>query len=144
MNRGQGYVSFQIIILFGYMPWLGLQNHMATLFLVLWRISILFSIVAAPIYIPANRVRGFPFLHTLLGFIQFSSVTQSCPTLCDPMDCSTPGFPVHHQLLELAQTHVRRVGDAIQPYSSFASSASHPQCLLFAYILMIAILTDVG
>ena len=44
-----------------------------------------------------------------------SSVAQSCPTLCDPMDCSTPGFPVHHQLLELAQTHVRRVGDAIQP-----------------------------
>ena len=38
--------------------------------------------------------------------IQFSSVTQSCPTLCDPMDCSTPGLPVHHQLLELAQTHV--------------------------------------
>ena len=44
-----------------------------------------------------------------------SSVAQSCPTLCDPMDCSTPGFPVHDQLLELAQTHVRRVGDAIQP-----------------------------
>ena len=37
---------------------------------------------------------------------QFSSVAQSCPTLCDPMDCSTPGFPVHHQLLELAQTHI--------------------------------------
>ena len=42
-------------------------------------------------------------------------VTQSCPTLCDPMDCSTPGFPIHHQLPELAQTHVHRVGDAIQP-----------------------------
>ena len=47
--------------------------------------------------------------------VQFSSVTQSCPTLCDPMDCSTPGFPVHHQLPELAQTHVPQVGDAIQP-----------------------------
>ena len=44
-----------------------------------------------------------------------SSVVQSCATLCDPMDCSTPGFPVHHQLLELAQTQVHRVGDAIQP-----------------------------
>ena len=44
-----------------------------------------------------------------------SSVTQSCPTLCDPMDCSTPGLPVHHQLPELAQTHFHRVGDAIQP-----------------------------
>ena len=46
---------------------------------------------------------------------QFSSVAQSCPTICDPMDCSMPGFPVHHQLLELAHIHVHRVGDAIQP-----------------------------
>ena len=45
---------------------------------------------------------------------QFSSVTQSCPTLCDPKECSTPGFPVHHQLPELAQTHVRRVSDIVQ------------------------------
>ena len=44
--------------------------------------------------------------------VQFSSVAQSCLTLHDPMDCSTPGFPVHHQLPELAQTHVRRVSDA--------------------------------
>ena len=47
--------------------------------------------------------------------VQFSSVAQSCPTLCDPMNHSTPGFPVHHQLLEFTQTHVHRVGDAIQP-----------------------------
>ena len=47
--------------------------------------------------------------------VQFSSVTQSCPTLCDPMKCSTPGLPVHHQLPEFTQTHVHRVGDAIQP-----------------------------
>ena len=46
---------------------------------------------------------------------QFSSVTQLCPTLCNPMDCSMPGFPVHHQFPELAQTHVHQVGDAIQP-----------------------------
>ena len=46
--------------------------------------------------------------------LQFSSVAQSCPTLCTPMDCSTPGFPVHHQLLELAQTYVHWAGDAIQ------------------------------
>ena len=46
---------------------------------------------------------------------QFSSVTQSCPTLCDPMDCSTPGLPVHHQVLEFTQTHVHWVSDAIQP-----------------------------
>ena len=46
---------------------------------------------------------------------QFSSITQSYLTLCDPMDCSTPGFPVHLQLWDLAQTHVHRVSDAIQP-----------------------------
>ena len=48
--------------------------------------------------------------------VQFSSVSRSCPTLCNPMDCSMLGFPVHHQLLELAQTHVHQVGDAIQPF----------------------------
>ena len=52
---------------------------------------------------------------TLLINYQFSSVTQSCLTLCDPMDCSTPGFPVHHQLPDVAQTHVHWVGDTIQP-----------------------------
>ena len=46
--------------------------------------------------------------------VQFSSVTQLCPTLCDHMDCSMPGFPVHHQLTELVQTYVHWVGDAIQ------------------------------
>ena len=67
---------------------------------------------------------------------QFSSVAQSCPALCDPMDCSTPGFPVYHQLLELAQTHVHWVGDVIQPShpllspSLSAFSLSQHQCLL--------------
>ena len=50
-----------------------------------------------------------------LPFFQFSSVTQSCPTLCNPMNCSTPGLPVHHKLPESTQTHVHRVSDAIQP-----------------------------
>ena len=45
--------------------------------------------------------------------VQFSSVTHLCPTLCDPMDCSTPGLPVHHQLPEFTQTHVHWFGDAI-------------------------------
>ena len=49
-----------------------------------------------------------------LSSVQFS-VTQSCPTLCDPMNCSTPGLPVHHHLPEFTQTHVHRVSDAIQP-----------------------------
>ena len=51
----------------------------------------------------------------LMKVFQFSSVTQYCPTLCDPMDYSMPGFPVHHQLLKLAQTHVHQVSDAVQP-----------------------------
>ena len=55
----------------------------------------------------------------------FSSVAQLCPTLYDPMNHSTPGLPVHHQLLESTQTHVHRVGDAIQP-SHPLSSPSPP------------------
>ena len=50
-----------------------------------------------------------------LSSVQFSSVAQSCPTLCDPRNRSTPGLPVHHQLPEFTQTHVQGVGDAIQP-----------------------------
>ena len=57
--------------------------------------------------------------------IQFSSVAQSSPTLCDPMNCSTPRLPVQHQLLEFTQTHVHRVSDAIQP-SHPLSSPSPP------------------
>ena len=57
--------------------------------------------------------------------VQFSSVAQSCPTLCNPMNCSTPGLPVHHQLLEFTQTNVHRVRDAIQP-SHPLSSPSPP------------------
>ena len=54
----------------------------------------------------------------LLHAVQFSSATPLCPTLCNPMNCSTPGLPVHHQLPEFTQTHIHRVSDAIQ--------ASHP------------------
>ena len=53
--------------------------------------------------------------------VQFSSGTQLCLTLWDPMDCSTPGFLVHHQLLKLAQTHVHRAGDATQPSHPLSS-----------------------
>ena len=53
--------------------------------------------------------------------VQFSTVPQSCPTLCDPMKCSTPGLPVHHQLPEFIQTHIHQIGDAIQPSHSLSS-----------------------
>ena len=69
----------------------------------------------------------FTALHScsIRGLVQFSSVTQSCPTLCDPMNRSTPGLPVHHHLPEFTQTHVHRVHDAIQP-SHPLSSRSPP------------------
>ena len=56
-----------------------------------------------------------------MSSVQFSSVAQSDPTLCDPMDCSIPAFPIHHQLPEPTQTHVYHVGDAIQPYHPLSS-----------------------
>ena len=64
-----------------------------------------------------------------LSSVQFSSVAQSCPTLCDPMNRSTPGLPVHYQLPEFTQTHFHRVSDAIQlshPLSSPSPPASNP------------------
>ena len=64
-------------------------------------------------------------LYMVVCSVQFSSVAQLCPTLCDPMNCSTPGLPVHHQLPEFTQTHVHRISDAIQP-SHMLSSPSPP------------------
>ena len=57
-----------------------------------------------------------------LRAVQFSSIAQSCLTICDPMDCSMPGLPVHHQIPEFTQTHVHWVSDAIQPFSSCLQS----------------------
>ena len=69
-----------------------------------------------------------------ISSVELSSVTQSCPTLCDPMNRSTPGLPVHHQLPEFTQTHVHRVGDAIQPSHPLSSSSppapNPPLCVL--------------
>ena len=62
----------------------------------------------------SSALAGGFFTNSIMS-LQFSSVTQSCPTLCDPMNCSTPGFPVLRYLLEFAQTHAHRVGDAFQP-----------------------------
>ena len=68
---------------------------------------------------------NFYFISATYVSVQFSSVAQSCPTLCDPMNHSMPGLPVYHQLPEFTQTHVHRVGDAIQP-SHPLSSPSPP------------------
>ena len=92
-----------------------------------WRIILLNVLFLAFIFFPLNT---FEYIIPLLAFwlvryaekypdilisVQFSSVAQSGPTLCDPIDCSTPGLPVHHQLPEFTQTHAHWVGDAIQP-----------------------------
>ena len=117
--------------------------------------------MAAPIYVSTNSTQHLLFLVFLIIvipvgerwllivvficislIIQFSSVTQSCPTLWDPVDCSTPGLPVHHQLLEFTQTHVHWVSDAINhlilccPFllclQSFPASGSFQMNQLFA------------
>ena len=118
-------------------PVVGLLGAVIVLFIVFWVTCIPLSIVAAPVFILINNARGFSFLHPLqhllcvdvfivvLSIISFtswssvcllsvSSVAQSCPTLCDPMDCSMPSLPVHHQLPEFTQTHVHPVSDAMQ------------------------------
>ena len=94
-----------------------------------WEVNILLSSVCMPaqlcLTLWPNGLLG-AIIHRIfqtgiLGWVQFSSVTQSCLTLCDPVNCSTPGLPVHHQLLELTQTHVDWVGDAIQPAHPLSS-----------------------
>ena len=73
---------------------------------------------------PDPSLRKVCLMEVLAGSrdsVQFRSVTQSCLTLCDPVDCSKPGFPVHHQLPELAQSHVHWVGGAIQPSHPLSS-----------------------
>ena len=76
------------------------------------------------IYLAFSTRLNFFLMHLLQHLVQsdqIRSVTQSCPTLCDPMNRSTPGLPVHHQLPEFIQTHVHRVSDAIQPSHPLSS-----------------------
>ena len=114
---------------------------MVVLLLILGEISILFSIVAALAYIswyllfeerhPYHTAASSFYSRCIrtntstFAFSRFSSVAQSCLTLCDSMDCIMPGFPVIHQLPELTRTHVHWVSDAIQP-SHPLSSPSPP------------------
>ena len=92
--------------------------------------------------ISGSSATSKPKLYIWKFLVRFSSVTKLCPTLCHPMDCSTLGFPVHHQLPELAQTHVHQVGDDIQPSLPLSSptppafnllaSGSFPRSHIFA------------
>ena len=85
-----------------------------------------------PSTVPPEKSYGFHFylLHFYLSLVQFSSVSQLCLTLCDPMNRSTPGLPVHHQLPEFTQSHIHWVGDAIRPSHPLSSpSPPAPQSL---------------
>ena len=80
----------------------------------LWLRNRIFPLACKPFSVPLKSHSFCSLLYPFSVIKQFSSVAQSCLTLCHPMDCSMPGFPVLYQLLELVQTHVHRVGDAIQ------------------------------
>ena len=74
--------------------------------------------------LPTNCLQLLPVACAVFKpLVQFNSVTQLCLTLSDPMNCSMPGLPVHHHFLELTQTHVLRIGDAIQPSYSLTSAS---------------------
>ena len=94
------------------------------------------GLICIPIILISTRIMMKGNCTCIMNFLisihQFSSVAQSCPTLCDPMDCSTPALPVHYQLLKFTQTHVHWVGDAIQP-SHPLSSPSPPAFNLFQH-----------
>ena len=95
----------------------GPQSNMLIKFLGIWR------------QFPVHLSTEVSVCHCKFSSLQFSSVAQSCPTLCDPMNHSTPGLPVHHHLPEFTQTHVHRVRDTIQPshpWSSPSPSAPNP------------------
>ena len=99
-------------------PWALAPNNLADplhYFFVFQPFIFIFKFFSFYFYSVCSVFLSFFFFNQTSWAEQFSSVAQSCLTLCDPMDCSIPGFPVHHQFLELAQTHDHRVGDAIQP-----------------------------
>ena len=98
-----------------------------------WKVVVESGSIVGTIWFSVGRtvISSFLFATDLLPShislsVQFSSVTQSCPTLCDPMNRSTPGLPVHHQLPEFTQTHIHQVSDAIQPSHPLLSPSPPP------------------
>ena len=88
-------------------------------FLIIWFLNLIEKCLQ--IHLSKKKLELKPFSPKILHCLQFSSVTQLCLTLCDPMSCITPGLPVHHQLPELTKTHVHWVCDAIQPSHPLSS-----------------------
>ena len=110
----------------------GLFNKIIT-----WLTSVFLSLTNLELM---RKVMRKVYSRVIFSSVKFSSVTQSCLTLCDPMICSTLGLPVHHQLLEFTQTHVHRVGDAIQPSHPLSSTSppafnfSQYQCFQISHL----------
>ena len=102
-----------------------IQTHTYHIYICLYMIYEYFLQVCSLSFHSLNSIFHRVKVLEVLSSVQFSSVAQSCPTLCNPMTRSTPGLPVHHQLPEFTQTHVHRVSDAIQP-SHPLSSPSPP------------------
>ena len=120
------YKAFLLELLFLSWKAFRLYPHMQSKIIIM--ILIWFYILFMnPAFQPIWTGTTSPFLFHLCSSVQFSSVPQSCPTFCEPMNHSTPGLPVHHQLPEFTQTHEYRVGDAIQPsYPLLFSSPPAP------------------
>ena len=107
--RNWMYKAVMCVLFFFLLPW--------------WNLNLPMSLHWSDIWILFLNLSNSDTVY-FWNMIPFSSVTQSCHTLCDHMDCSTPGFPVYHQLPELAQTHVHWVGDAIQTSHPLSSPSS--------------------
>ena len=118
---------FSIIVYYCPLPFLSVFVFVPFLFFFSFRFQQFFGYLSPHLHKVLDLEWKCPNLTSFLYFnsIQFHSVTQLCPTLCDPMNHSTPGLPVHHRLPEFTETHVHRVSDAIQP-SHPLSSPSPP------------------
>ena len=95
-------------------------SHREHLKLTIWYSNSIFGCISKKLYI-YTHTHTHTYISDQIRSVQFSSVAQSCPTLCDPMNRSTPGLPVQLQLSEFTQTHVHRVSDAIQPSHPLSS-----------------------
>ena len=109
-------LNFKILIKWGF------KNYYCTSHLVCWTPMCTIIVESlSRVWLIATPLCWTAARQAKASFIQFTLVAQSCPILCDPMESSIRGFPVHHQLLELAQTQVHRVSDAIQPFHPLSS-----------------------
>ena len=117
-----GDFSETFLLLIYYLILLWLENILGILFVYDFKLVETYDSLYSLLVNPVCPWKGCVFCSS----VQFSSVAQLCPTLCDPMNRSTTGLPVHHQLPEFIQTHAHRVGDAIQPSHPLLSASPAP------------------